>query len=407
MPINKDNIVRFIAQLYLEKKGKEAPQELLNSWANLNNEDIIRNLSGLFESWGMSEQEKNSVVEKFLSAEHYRFQNVKVASVSDIPRVSPVDSRVDPHHSSKKLTKKRSLLTLILILPFAILAAFVAYKYIAFNALSRVYAITQNIAIRNSEGQMVGRMDLYADSQLQSVSSLRALDKEVYYIQPEGSNKEFPSRKLIADTLAFRDYLFNRTVELFVNVNYLVDDKREYNLYANAFQDIQNVEKDNSLLNASIRKIIVGSMVITQEMEDKFIPTFSEGLNKNILSITSNMIIQSFNSDQEYVIIAPLNDGNYYKFEGDLKTNKFKPLTQISLIDENKNVQPLTGPYRFIQSEGVWKLYDVNSKSSTHFELKKDSNGRFAHFEFTPTYEISTQPNLINSITDAINEIFN
>lgn len=408
MPINQHNIVRFIAQLYQEKKGKEAPSELLNSWANLSDEDINRNLSGLFESWGMSPTEKDIIVNKFLEKEHLQSRPAfNPNNFQQIPQQTDVSSHSTSTVSSSKIRKKRSVLTLLLILPFAVLAGYVAYKYVAYNALNRVYAITQNIAIRDAEGKMVGRMDLYPDSLLQSVSSLRALDNSIYYIQPEGSTKEYPSRKLISDTLSFRDYLFNRTVELFVNVNYLVDDKKEYNLYANAFQDIQNVDKDNNQLNASIRKVIVGSMVITQNMEDKYIPTYSEGLNKNIISITSNLVIQSFNNDQEYVIIAPLSDGFYYKFEGNLKTNSFKPLTQISLIDENKNQIPLTGSYRFIQSEGVWKLYDVQSKSSTYFELKKDAQSRFTHFEYTPTYEISTEPTLINKLTDAINEIFN
>lgn len=402
MAIDKSNIAKFISHLYREKKHHEPPHELLQSWENLSNEEIDTNLSGLFASWGMSEADKLSAIQRFITSQNlssYATQsNVTTTSIN--PNSSP------SQFTQKKKNKNKPILLLLIVLPLFLIISYLAYQYFSFNNLDRVYAITQNIAIRDGKGKMVGRMDLYEDSTLGSYSSLRAVDNEIYYIQPEGSDKEYPCRKLIPDSITFTNFLLGSDYEVYVNVNYLVNDKKEFRLYANAFHEIQTIEKDNSQLKASVRKVIVGSMAATKDMDDKYIITNSEGLNKSYINNTSGIIIQSFKNNQEFVIIAPLNDGHYYRFEGNISTNEFKALTEIQYINEEKNILPLTGNYRFIQSNGVWRLYDVNQKTSTHYSLMKDNNGKFSFFEYNPPEKISTETNLFNELTDVINNIF-
>src|SRR5690606_20095354 len=122
MPINKNNITRFIAQLYREKKGQEAPQELLNSWAQLSDEDIETNLKGLFESWGMNDNDRNVIVQKFLSQEinHTPHTAPYTYTPPTVTATAPTTHTHTHHASHKKTTGKRTLMTFLLLLPIAL-----------------------------------------------------------------------------------------------------------------------------------------------------------------------------------------------------------------------------------------------------------------------------------------------
>ena len=51
--INKTNIVAYINFLYQKKYNRPAPEELLESWKGLNDNETAIHLTGLYNHWGL------------------------------------------------------------------------------------------------------------------------------------------------------------------------------------------------------------------------------------------------------------------------------------------------------------------------------------------------------------------
>lgn len=383
--INNQNIARFIAQLYRERNKTEAPPELLNAWTNLSDVEIQTQLSGLFASWGKSVHDLQLAKSRFLQAQQ-RTQALNTSTYSTSPTNSKTAYTTSqyPTYPETKTNGKKMILGVLFFL-FVAVGGFFVYHYIKYNALTRIYAITENIAVRNKEGKLVGRMDLYpkTGTEEKSYSNLRALDNQVYQIQPEGSNKVYPSRKALMDDASFSDYLWNNEDKIcYVNVNYIVNDKKEFKLFQNAFKEIQNVKSDNDKLNASIRKIIVGAMAQDASLENSFLLSRANGLSAGSLKNTISFLVQSISKNGDAVVIAGLDNGSYYRFSGNTNEDKFNPPTIIQLQTEDGAQGPLSGNYRFIKSGSDWRLYSVDKKETIDYAL--DMNNAQGLFVYKP-----------------------
>lgn len=390
--INNQNIAPFIAQLYRERNKTEAPTELLNAWTNLSDAEIQTQLSGLFASWDKTEQDLQIAKSRFLQAQQ-RTQVSNTSSYSPPPTNTNTayTSTNYPAYPETKSNGKKMVFGILFFLLVAV-GGFFVYHYIKYQALTRIYAITENIAVRSKDGKLVARMDLYpkTGTEEKSYSNLRALDNQVYQIQPEGSNKVYPSRKALMDDATFSDYLWNNEDKIcYVNVNYIVNDKKEFNLFQNAFKEIQNVKSDNDKLNATIRKVIVGSMAQDASLESSFLLSRANGLNAGNLKNTISFLIQTINKNGDVVVLAGLDNGSYYRFSGNTNEDKFNPPTIIQLQTEDGTQGPLSGNYRFIKSGVDWRLYSVDKKETIDYAL--DMNNIQGLFVYKPIITAPSQ----------------
>lgn len=366
--INRENIVPFIAQLYRERKHTEAPQALLESWANLSDEEIDKNLTGLFESWGMGLPERERAIERFLASR----------------RTPIIPPNAEPEIFHTASAPKKSISTwiwagLILIL---LGGGYLGFQYVRYLSLGRVYAITENIMVRDAQGKEAARMDLFPKTQsaFTSYNSLRVLDDEIHFIQPRGSDKEYPTRRVLLDEATFADFLL-RQDELahFVNINYIVNDKREFDLYQNAFRELQAVPSDNASLLAAYRKIIVGSMVQQNDLQGRYLLARAANLNPTLLKNTSSYILIENQKNKLYTIIAGLDDGKYYRFAGDVSTNTFLEPVPVLVQTPDGQIGELTGNYRFVKNGTQWKLFNTDDNKTTDYFLSIEQNYQFVY----------------------------
>lgn len=413
--IPKEYIVPFIAQLYKERKHEDAPAALLYNWSQVPDNEIDNKLSQLFQHWGMSDREKSLAIDRFLDKVMAKPSAATLESNIPVQKPTATDfiseeSIARPYTAANNYSERKRVSPFVWILVFVIFAigGFLGVRYMQYASLSYVYAITENITVRDAKGNAVARMDLYekSDPQATSYSMLRAMDDKVYYMQYAGMDKEYPNRKVMMDSVGFWDYLFKgNEIAHYVNTNYVVNDKAEFDLYQTVFSDVKKLQSDNKNLVAVQRKVIVGSMAKDPLFKNKFISTNQKGMPTNQLPKTQSIIVQELKANQHYVIVAGLDDGNYYRFEGDIKSNDYKaPQLMYKVKDGNK--EPLNGQYRFGKVANVWALYDVKIKTLTHYEIRQDADNKYAYFEYNEPEPISIS-NPIDSLIDTIKEIFN
>lgn len=65
--INRNNIVEFISFLYQKKFNQPAPQDLLDSWSGLNDNETTIHLNGLYRHWNLDAISSKNYEQEFLS----------------------------------------------------------------------------------------------------------------------------------------------------------------------------------------------------------------------------------------------------------------------------------------------------------------------------------------------------
>lgn len=63
--INSTNITQYIEFLFQQKNGVSAPEEVLASWSNLNNEEVSMHLQTLYQHWSLPSTEIQLLEQKF------------------------------------------------------------------------------------------------------------------------------------------------------------------------------------------------------------------------------------------------------------------------------------------------------------------------------------------------------
>lgn len=386
MSITKNNIGDFITFLYKKRKGEEAPAELIQRWKGLSNDEIAFHLSGLFHSWGLTDEDKRMEINAFFK------ETLFPPKTQQPPKVVPVavPQQSVPAFQQKK---KRKWPVIVIVSVLLIAGIYLGYQYTAYASMKYIYTITDNVLVRNESKEVIARMDLYeVKSNIPSFQKLKAVDKEIHYRSIDNSDKTYPCRKVLLQEGSFWSYLFNKKSDIgYVNTNYVVDNVTEFNLYQTAFKEVKNNKAENADLKAIYRKIIIGSMSLDPSIEDKYIALHSNGLSKATTDATYGIIKQTIKESVKYVIIAGLSDGFYYSFEGDIQTNDFSPPEKIMVTNADKETQPLRGAYRFMNKGNTIILYDCITHSPTDYEAERDSNGRISSFVYNP-------PNLLEEI---------
>lgn len=395
MSINKSNIADFIRYLFKKRKGTEPPQPLLDSWATLSNDEIAAQLSGLFQSWNLTDEDKRMEINAFLKES--LFTPKPAAPQTKTTVVVPPSNPTTTIPSFEQKKKKGSVAFRIGAVALVIILAFLGYKYVAFKNTKYLYTITDNVSIRNDNNEVVARMDLFpAQGATPSFQKLKALDNEIYYKSIDNSGQLFPFRKVLLKEGSFLSYLFNQNKEVgYVNTNYVVDNVKEFDLYQVAFKEVKNNKEENADLKAIYRKIIIGSMSLDPGTEQKFITLHTNSIPKSAVNATYGIIKQSIKTNVKYNIIAGLSDGSYYSFIGDIQNNEYTAPQKIMMIDADGESKPMAGSYRFINKDGRIALYDCMTNSVTDYKSQKDANGNISSF----VYEA---PSVIDDTIDTV-----
>jgi len=381
MSINKSNIAGFITYLFRKRKGTEPPQALLDGWAALSNEEIADQLSGLFHSWGLTDEDKRTEINAYLKETLF----TPKPPVTPRPATVVVPPAANSYAATEPAPKKKNkVLKTSAIILLALILAFLGYKYAAFKNTRYLYTITDNVSIRDEQNQVVARMDLFPQpGATPSFQKLKALDDEIYYKSIDNSGQLFPFRKVLLKEGNFISYLFNRNKEIgYVNTNYVVDNVKEFDLYQTAFKEVKNNKEENADLKAIYRKIVIGCMSMAPAMEQKYIALHTNSIPKSAVNATYGVIKQMLKNNVKYNIIAGLSDGNYYSFIGDIQNNEYTAPQKILLTDADGESKPMAGSYRFINRDGRIVLYDCMTNSVTNYKSQKDANGNIASFVY-------------------------
>lgn len=394
MSITRNNIGDFITFLYRKRKGQEPPAQLIEGWKALNNDAIAHELSGLFRSWGLTDEEKRTEINAFFKETLFQPKTQQQA-----PKVIPVAAPPNALPGATPVRKKRKKWPMYLAVLIVLLGLYAGYQYMNFSRMNYLYTITDNVQVRDENKKVVARMDLYeVPGNIPSYQKLKAVDNDIYYRSIDNSDNKYPFRKVLLKEGGFLNYLFGVSQEVgYVNTNYVVDNVKEFDLYQTAFKEVKNSKAENADLKAIYRKIIVGSMSQDGDLESKYITLHTSRVPRAVIDATYGILKQTVKENVKYVIVAGLSDGYYYSFEGDIKNSEFSPPQKIMLTNADKETQPLKGAYRFMNKDGKVILYDCLTNTPTNYEAEKNGDGKIIGF----SYEA---PNFIEQVIDTLTD---
>lgn len=380
MSITQSNIADFITFLFKKKKGQEPPAQLLEGWKALSNEEIATQLNGLFQSWGLTEEDKRMEINAFFKETLFATKPTQQPARKPPVVIQPQQPAIAPFTITKKRKKWPYYLLAILI----IAGAYIGYQYMAFSSMQYVYTITDNVSVRNEAKDIVARMDLFeVRGNTPSFQKLKAVDNKIYPRAIDESEKTYPCRKVLVKEVTFFDYLLHKSANTgYVNTNYVVDSDKEFNLYQTAFKEVKNNRAENNGLTAIYRKIIIGSMGMDNTTDNKYIALHTSGVPRASINATYGIIKQTIKENIKYVIIAGLSDGYYYSFEGDVRSNSFTEPQQIMVTNADGESKPLSGAYRFMNKDNKIILYDCVLNAATNYEAEKEGSGKITAFKY-------------------------
>lgn len=380
MSITRNNIADFITYLFRKRKQAEPPAALLERWKALDNDQIADQLSGLFHSWGLTDEDKRAEINAYFKETLFA---PKPAPAPQATRVVPV--AVTPGPAPLPPTRPRRRWPWVAALAILAVLGYAGIRYLSFANMQYVYTITDNVLVRDENKEVVARMDLYeVKGSTPSFQKLKAVDDKIYQRSIDNTDKVYPCRKVLLKEGSFLAYLFGRSKEIgYVNTNYVVDNVKEFNLYQTAFREVKNNRAENADLKAIYRKIIIGSMSLDPATSDKYIALHTGGIPRSAADATYGILKQTIKENVKYVLIAGLSDGFYYRFEGDVQSNDFSAPQKVMITDADKATKPLTGAYRFLNKDDKIILYDCVTNTATDYVAEKDGDGRIATFVYT------------------------
>ncbi|HTO14510.1 MAG TPA: hypothetical protein VLZ83_02015 [Edaphocola sp.] len=383
--INEGNILDFINYLYKNNLERSPNQEELDSWAKLNSEEISDYLNQLFEKWGFTDENINQELEGFFqtqeSFENKRSQEELVDEGLDNQEteefINSDEVQEEVPYSYEPEKRKSYKWLWLFILPIIGISAYVIYKFQSFKQLNYLYVTTDNVAIRDFNGNIVGKMDIFPSKN--SVSFLRTTGLETYPF--EVKNKQYQYRQVLTDSTTFMDFLLNKKESFaYVNENYVIDNKENFIIYRNVFKSINNSKNENNNLTSKYRKTIVGSLKLIPELQEFFL---INSCNNNDKNYTSILKVQSKNNT--YQVVAQLSNGKYYLFTGQPDNNIFNiPEPFKFKVNGSSELTTFDNEGMLFKKEnGAYFIYDCNKNARDHY-VNIDNNGmiQFAKYSF-------------------------
>lgn len=96
--INKQNIAQYITFLFRQKNGQQAPEQIINSWRQIDESAIREHLQGLYNHWQMSPQEFQQLEQAFLRSQQQD-------TLFDIPKPGHNNTPPSPQPQSYQSTQ--------------------------------------------------------------------------------------------------------------------------------------------------------------------------------------------------------------------------------------------------------------------------------------------------------------
>lgn len=394
-PINKTNIKAYIQFLYREKYYTDAPENLITKWASLDDVEISNNLNQLYSHWGYT-------ADKIKETEFHFLQLNLVNPKPIITPLSPTHKESTPATNAVSDTnivvKKSSTARRIffIFIPFVILGlAYLFYQYSKYEMLHTVYTLTQNVAIRNEGGKTIGTFALIPSNKPDTYTELIALDNEIYPLAIDSTSQKYDFRKVLFSNIDFIDFLKGNYSYGYVNANYIIEDKQQFEDYKRIFSKFSNV--DNLRLKLTQRKIIYNVLKNSRQYRNSYILSSCNNTSKRFAGFISNEIIEN----TRFQMIAKLEDGYFYSLIGDLNSGEFARPTRLQLDGEDCNSELL---FRYINPQTGFKIYNC---AGTALKIKciTDESKLITSFE---TIQTQSNPDSfteeIESLLDSIFE---
>ncbi|HPI55341.1 MAG TPA: hypothetical protein PLU10_11660 [Chitinophagaceae bacterium] len=392
--INQTTIAGYIHFLFKKKHGKEAPAELVAKWQSLTDEKIQQELQGLYASWSWSLAQGLQEENKFLQS----LRPMEVKSEKPLP-----DTK------TKKSIPKwvKALMTLIPIF----LGLYLTYQYYGYKNADYLYALTNNIAVRDGNTNIVGRMDLYSrkvkNDSVASIERIRFCGHSTETFIIDGNEIEF--NRVILDTNNFWGYLTNNPSCVgYVNASTVTEEAEEQRLHKSVFYTIKDNADELRDLKYIQRKIMVNCIREKSSLKKLQIaaPCRDNGGRR-----TLGILRQTLVENEKYCMIAKLSNGHYYRFLGDAKNEFYREPEIVQYkFEGDESTSELEGDYLFRYNG---KSYDI-IECQTGRKLGQSVNnneGAVDYFEFIkpvePEPESSPVEILFDSLGNQIMDIIN
>jgi hypothetical protein len=287
--------------------------------------------------------------------------------------------------------------------------AYVAYQFYLFNNLKNVYAITNNLSVRNDSNVVIGRMDLQPPTKVNvhSFESLKAVDDDIYERSIDSTGKPKKHRKVIIGSANFLKFLLHSNENIaFVNANFVTDSKQEFEQYKSVFGQL-NAEEANQL-ELRFRKVIIGSLGYDENLQGKYIMDACASSSKDVRKKMTSILKQEIIANTRFAVIARLSDGYYYRFFGDLAENSFAKPKKIGIVENpESDADCLTGDlfFKYLPKEKVYSIYDCNGKSMNLYSVL-DTQNRVMYFK-QPAIPHNFLEDLIDTLKSKLPDISN
>lgn len=396
MKINNGNIVDFINYLFWKRKNEAAPNELLDSWRGLSDADIEQHLQVLFQNWGYDNAAQEQEIDHFLQSKNTANPDddfIIEEEISPSPKTPIYDIPQRPTYKEPQYQEEYSnnyeqqepkksyagiIISSILIL-LLVAAGYFLFQFVQYKNLNLVYVLTDNVAVRDVNGKLIARMDVYGNQANNSYSYLRALDNKDYEIGVDG--KTYDYRKVLLDSINFMDYLFHRKESTsFVNTNFVTNNKNDFKKYREVFKNINNNQKENSKLTSAYRKIIIGSLSEDSKFNGLYLENTCNSNDKSLSSIIQYQIPGS----SVQVVVAKLSDGQYYMLSGNNDSQVYEaPQIVYFKTPFVSDMKPLKDQdFIFKQNNNSYFLYKCNG-SDTEYYAVMDGAGKIKYFKWS------------------------
>ncbi|MBL7703959.1 MAG: hypothetical protein JNM21_00300 [Taibaiella sp.] len=386
MEVNGKNITGIIKYLYEKRLNQAASEEVLQSWSNLTDPEARMHLNQLFQTWGYTQEQVDAELQQYFSDSATPDLNSTIAPLTG--NTPPPQQQAAPYTTQQQSPPRQPLpqkkarssgWLWIILLPLLAAGAYVIYKFQQFKNLHYLYVTTDNVSIRDHEGNNIGRMDIFASGN--SVSFLRTTDINTYPIKV--GNNIYQCRRVIFDSTAFTDFLFNKPEAFgYINENYVIDDKDNFIVYRNVFQVINGVKNENASLTSPFRKTIVGSIRQNPAMKDLYIMNACNNGDK-----TYSALITIKNKEDIHQVVALLSDGKYYIFSGNPTKQEYEapqPFQyKVPGIEQLNPYQNDNLLFRYVNK--TYFIFDCNGTARDYYTVL-DNKGLidYAKYSFEP-----------------------
>ncbi len=397
--ITKLNIIAYIGFMYRMKNGTEAPTELLNKWASLNESEIQQNLQQLYAYWQFDAEKIRETERLFSTAKTVNSKPV-VIEKSVQPVGAQTSTPLQTQVAAAPVKAKRPLTRYLLGSIVAVLllgGVYLMWQYMQFQKMHRIYTLTQNVAVRDEQGKTVANFALLPNNKTKTYTELIAHDLDIYPLSIDSSAKKYDFRKVLFEPIGFFDYLRGHYQYGFVNANYVIEDKTQFDEYNRIFGKFQ--ASDNNRLKLAQRKIIYHALKNSKHNKNSYLISTCKNANKKFAGFISNELIDN----TRIQIIAKLEDGYFYSLSGDLNSEEFDEPRRIQLDGEDCRSDFL---FRYISPEAGFKIYNC-SGAPINIRCQYDDERMIVAFETEEAPEPEIIQPLIDTLQDVINDIVN